>query len=72
MDSTSFPQAGAEPGQGEESPAFGATVGVEAGLRVLAYVKAAGGVRAIVEHLGLPTASAHLAPARAPPQTAWC
>jgi hypothetical protein len=29
--------------------------------RVLAEVKGAGGVRAIVEHLGLPTASAHLA-----------
>ena len=40
--------------------------------RVLAYVKGAGGVRAIVEHLGLPTASAHLAPARGPPQSAWC
>ncbi len=35
--------------------------------RVLASVKGAGGVSAIVEHLGLPTASAHLAPARAPP-----
>ena len=40
--------------------------------RVLASVKGAGGVRAIVEHLGLPTASAHLAPARAPPQSAGC
>jgi hypothetical protein len=40
--------------------------------RVLAYVKGAGGVRAIVEHLGLPTASAHLAPAREPPQSAGC
>jgi hypothetical protein len=40
--------------------------------RVLAYVKGAGGVRAILEHLGLPTASAHLAPARGPPQSAWC
>ena len=29
--------------------------------RVLAYVKEAGGVRAIVEHLGLPTAGARLA-----------
>ncbi|WNG14109.1 ATP-dependent helicase HrpA [Cystobacter fuscus] len=28
--------------------------------------------RAIVEHLGLPTASAHLAPARGPPQSAGC
>jgi hypothetical protein len=40
--------------------------------RVLAYVKGAGGVRAILEHLGLPMASAHLAPARGPPQSAWC
>ena len=40
--------------------------------RVLAYVKGAAGVRAIVEHLGLPTASAHLAPARGPPQSAGC
>jgi hypothetical protein len=40
--------------------------------RVLAYVKGAGGVRAILEHLGLPTASAHLAPARGPPQSAGC
>ncbi|QRK13786.1 ATP-dependent helicase HrpA [Archangium violaceum] len=40
--------------------------------RVLAYVKEAGGVRAILEHLGLPTAGARLAPARGPPQTAWC
>jgi hypothetical protein len=40
--------------------------------RVLAYVKEAAGVRAIVEHLGLPTAGARLAPARQPPQSAWC
>ena len=40
--------------------------------RVLAYVMEAGGVRAILEHLGLPTASAHLAHARGPPQSAWC
>jgi len=40
--------------------------------RVLAYVKQAGGVRAILEHLGLPTAGARLAPARGPPQAAWC
>jgi len=40
--------------------------------RVLAYVKEAGGVRAILEHLGLPTAGARLAPARGPPQAAWC
>ncbi|MFE8599814.1 hypothetical protein [Archangium violaceum] len=31
-----------------------------------------GGVRAILEHLGLPMASARLAPARGPPQAAWC
>jgi hypothetical protein len=40
--------------------------------RVLAYVKEAAGVRAIVEHLGLPTAGARLTPARQPPQSAWC
>jgi hypothetical protein len=40
--------------------------------RVLASVKGARGVRAIVEHLGLPTAGARLAPARGPPQAAWC
>jgi hypothetical protein len=40
--------------------------------RVLAYVKGAGGVRAIVEHLGLPTAGVSLTPARAPPQDTWC
>jgi hypothetical protein len=96
-----LPQAGAEPGLEEESPAFAATVEEPskertprldwAGLlkrtfaldvfaclrcggrrRVLAYVKGAGGVRAILEHLGLPTASAHLAPARGPPLRAWC
>ncbi|KFE66564.1 hypothetical protein DB31_1037 [Hyalangium minutum] len=38
----------------------------------MAYVKAAGGARAIVKHLGLPTASAHLADARGPPQSAGC
>ncbi|PTL78882.1 ATP-dependent helicase HrpA [Vitiosangium sp. GDMCC 1.1324] len=35
-------------------------------------MKGARGVRAIVEHLGLPTASARLARARGPPQAAWC
>jgi hypothetical protein len=40
--------------------------------RVLAYVKQARGGRAILEHLGLPTAGASLTPARAPPQGAWC
>ncbi|WNG45893.1 ATP-dependent helicase HrpA [Archangium minus] len=39
---------------------------------MLAYVKGAGGVRAIVEHLGLPRASAYLAPSLGPPQSAWC
>ncbi|WP_233262300.1 transposase zinc-binding domain-containing protein [Vitiosangium sp. GDMCC 1.1324] len=32
----------------------------------------AGGGRAILEHLGLPSAGARLAPARGPPQAAWC
>ena len=41
-------------------------------LRGLAYAKGAGGVRAIVEQLGLPTASAHLTPARGPLQSAGC
>nr|WP_233262310.1 transposase [Vitiosangium sp. GDMCC 1.1324] len=40
--------------------------------RVLAYVKAGRGVRAILAHLGLPTAGARLAPARGPPQAAGC
>jgi hypothetical protein len=40
--------------------------------RVVSYVMEAGGVRAILEHLGLPTASAMLAPVRGPPQAAWC
>ncbi|WP_225410140.1 ATP-dependent helicase HrpA [Stigmatella hybrida] len=40
--------------------------------RVLAYVNEAGGVRAILEHLGLPTAGARLAPACEPPQAAGC
>jgi hypothetical protein len=84
-----LPQAGAEPGLEEESPAFAATVEEPrkertprldwAGLlkrtfaldvfaclrcgsrrRVLAYVKGAGGVRAILEHRhnGLPPHSA--------------
>ncbi|PTL74985.1 ATP-dependent helicase HrpA [Vitiosangium sp. GDMCC 1.1324] len=37
-----------------------------------AVVNEAGGGRAILEHLGLPTAGASLAPARGPPQSAWC
>jgi hypothetical protein len=40
--------------------------------RVLAYAKGARGVRAIVKHLGLPTAGASLAPAQGPGQAAWC
>ncbi|SEL32633.1 hypothetical protein SAMN05444354_105224 [Stigmatella aurantiaca] len=40
--------------------------------RVLAYVNEAGGVRAILEHLGLPTAGVRLVPAREPPQAAGC
>jgi hypothetical protein len=40
--------------------------------RVLADVNEAAGVRAILEHLGLPTAGARLAPPREPPQAAWC
>jgi len=40
--------------------------------RLLAYVKQAGAVRAILEHLGLPTSGASLSPAPAPPQAAWC
>ncbi|NOJ83533.1 ATP-dependent helicase HrpA [Myxococcus xanthus] len=39
---------------------------------MLANVKGAPGLRAIVEHLGLPTACARLAPARGPPQAVWC
>jgi hypothetical protein len=35
-------------------------------------LKEAGGVRAILEHLGLPPAGARRAPARGPPQAAWC
>ncbi|WNG34249.1 ATP-dependent helicase HrpA [Archangium violaceum] len=35
-------------------------------------MKAGGGVRAILEHLGLAPAGARLAPARGPPHTAWC
>ncbi len=40
--------------------------------RVLAYVKAGRGVRAILEHLGLPTAGVSLAPAQELTQAAWC
>ena len=40
--------------------------------RVLADVKGGGGVRAILEHLGLATAGAGLAPARGPPKGSWC
>jgi hypothetical protein len=40
--------------------------------RVLAYVKAGRGVRAILEHLGLPTAGVSLAPAQESIQAAGC
>ena len=40
--------------------------------RVLAYLTAPGGVRAILEHWGLPSWPAQLAPAQGPPQLAWC
>lgn len=40
--------------------------------RVLADVKAGRGGRAQLEHLGLPTAGARLAPVLGPPQAAWC
>ncbi|WNG22498.1 ATP-dependent helicase HrpA [Cystobacter fuscus] len=40
--------------------------------RVLADVTAPGGVRAILEHLGLPTSRARLAKAQRPAQRAWC
>jgi hypothetical protein len=39
--------------------------------RVLAYLTAPGGVRAILEHLGLPWLPGRLAPARGPPQNSW-
>ncbi|RKH31559.1 ATP-dependent helicase HrpA [Corallococcus sicarius] len=39
---------------------------------MLASVKGARGVRAIVKHLGLATAGARRAPARGPPQAVWC
>jgi hypothetical protein len=38
----------------------------------LAYVKAGRGVRAILEHLGLPTAGVSLAPAQESIQAAGC
>ncbi|ATB41749.1 ATP-dependent helicase HrpA [Cystobacter fuscus] len=40
--------------------------------KVLAYVTAPAGVRSILEHLGLPTQALKWAPARGPPQQAWC
>ncbi|NOJ96570.1 ATP-dependent helicase HrpA [Corallococcus coralloides] len=39
---------------------------------MLAYLKARGGVRAILEHLGLPTLPGRLAPAQGPPLNAGC
>ncbi|WNG22357.1 ATP-dependent helicase HrpA [Cystobacter fuscus] len=38
----------------------------------LADVTAPAGVRSIVEHLGLATQALKRAPARGPPQQAWC
>jgi len=40
--------------------------------RVLAYLTAPNAVRAILEHLSLPTRPAQLAAAQGPPQLAWC
>jgi hypothetical protein len=40
--------------------------------RVLAYLTARQAVRAILEHLGLPSLPQRLSPARGPPQSAWC
>ncbi len=40
--------------------------------RVLAYLTASGGGRAILEHLALPSRPAKLAPAQGPPQSAGC
>jgi hypothetical protein len=40
--------------------------------RVLAHLTAPGGVRAIWEHLGLPTLPGRLAPARGPPHNSGC
>ncbi|WNG44525.1 ATP-dependent helicase HrpA [Archangium minus] len=40
--------------------------------QVLAYLTAPAGVRAILEHLQLPTRPAQLASAQGPPQIAWC
>ncbi|MCY1074517.1 ATP-dependent helicase HrpA [Archangium lansingense] len=39
--------------------------------RVLAYLTAPNAVRAILEHLSLPTRPAQLAAAQGPPQHAW-
>ena len=40
--------------------------------RVLAYLTAPGGVRAILEHMELPTRPATRASAQGPAQLAWC
>ncbi|RKH62767.1 ATP-dependent helicase HrpA [Corallococcus llansteffanensis] len=40
--------------------------------RVLAYLTAPSGVRALLEHLGLPPLPGRLSPARGPPQNAGC
>ncbi|MCY1077286.1 hypothetical protein [Archangium lansingense] len=39
---------------------------------VVAYLTAPNAVRAILEHLSLPTRPAQLAAAQGPPQHAWC
>jgi hypothetical protein len=39
---------------------------------VLAYLTARQAVRAIQEHLGLPSQAPRLSPARGPPQSGWC
>ncbi|PTL80357.1 ATP-dependent helicase HrpA [Vitiosangium sp. GDMCC 1.1324] len=39
---------------------------------MLAYLTAPDGVRALLDHLELPSRPAQLAPAQGPPQLAWC
>ncbi|QRK12985.1 ATP-dependent helicase HrpA [Archangium violaceum] len=49
-----------------------ASAGCGGWRQVLAYVTAPSGVLSILEHLGLPTRPAKLAPAQGPPQSTWC
>ncbi|QRK13024.1 ATP-dependent helicase HrpA [Archangium violaceum] len=49
-----------------------ASAGCGGWRQVLAYVTAPSGVLSILEHLGLPTRPATLAPAQGPPQSTWC